>query len=289
MTSAEEFERSARPAMAGPAFARLGELRMRQGLLDDAQRLFEQAGSSAIARLGLAEVMLLRGKADECIGLTERVLMQLGASEPTVRASALELIVRALAAHGDTTSAAPHLEALEHTADVVGTDPLRASAAFARATLLREFGELAHAVSCYERAIQCYERSGAPFETARARADLAEVHDAMHHVDSAVREARLALASLQSLGAAREAARVKRLLDAIGDAAPGKHGAPLTPRQIEILRFIAQGMSNAEIAHRLALSEHTVKRHVANLLMKLGLSSRAAAAAYAAKEGLLQR
>ena len=61
----------------------------------------------------------------------------------------------------------------------------------------------------------------------------------------------------------------------------------LTPRQVEILRLVAQGLSNPEIAGRLDLSDHTVKRHVANLLTKLGLPSRAAAAAYAAQKGLL--
>jgi DNA-binding NarL/FixJ family response regulator len=61
----------------------------------------------------------------------------------------------------------------------------------------------------------------------------------------------------------------------------------MTPRQLEILRPVAKGESNPAIAKHLRLSQHTVKRHVANLLTRLGLSSRAAAAAYAAKRGLL--
>jgi DNA-binding NarL/FixJ family response regulator len=65
-------------------------------------------------------------------------------------------------------------------------------------------------------------------------------------------------------------------------------GTPsLTGRQIEILRFVSHGMSNADIAQRLKLSEHTVKRHVANLLLRLDLPSRAAAAVYATREGLI--
>jgi DNA-binding NarL/FixJ family response regulator len=64
-------------------------------------------------------------------------------------------------------------------------------------------------------------------------------------------------------------------------------GSRLTARQSEILRLVAQGLSNPEIAARLDLSEHTVKRHVANLFTRLRLSSRAAAAAYAARNGLL--
>ena len=61
----------------------------------------------------------------------------------------------------------------------------------------------------------------------------------------------------------------------------------LTGRELEVLRLVAQGLSNPDIAARLRLSDHTVKRHVANLLTKLRLPTRAAAAAYAAKQGLL--
>ena len=52
----------------------------------------------------------------------------------------------------------------------------------------------------------------------------------------------------------------------------------LTPRELDVLRLVAQGLSNPGIAHRIGLSEHTVHRHLANILRKLGLSSRAAAA-----------
>ena len=87
-----------------------------------------------------------------------------------------------------------------------------------------------------------------------------------------------------------EANRGRRLLRSLGGG-KGKGAASrapaLTHRQIEILRFVARGMSNGEIATRLELSEHTVKRHVANLLNRLDLPSRAAAAAYAAREGLI--
>ena len=62
----------------------------------------------------------------------------------------------------------------------------------------------------------------------------------------------------------------------------------LSPRESEILALVAHGLSNKQIAAQLTLSEHTVHRHVANILVKLGVSSRAAAAAYAAKHGLAE-
>ena len=61
----------------------------------------------------------------------------------------------------------------------------------------------------------------------------------------------------------------------------------LTPRELEVLRLVADGLSDADIADRLVLSPHTVHRHVANIRRKLGLHSRAAAAAYAVRTGLV--
>ena len=72
-----------------------------------------------------------------------------------------------------------------------------------------------------------------------------------------------------------------------GGARKQDRASALTDRQLEILKLVAQGLSNPEIAKRLKLSDHTVKRHVANLLTKLRLPTRAAAAAYAAQHGLL--
>jgi DNA-binding NarL/FixJ family response regulator len=61
----------------------------------------------------------------------------------------------------------------------------------------------------------------------------------------------------------------------------------LTRRELEVLGLLAQGMSNQQIAESLTISEHTVHRHVSNVLGKLGVSSRAAAAAQAGRLGLL--
>jgi len=70
-------------------------------------------------------------------------------------------------------------------------------------------------------------------------------------------------------------------------AAPGEAVTALTPRELEVLKLVGQGLSNPDIAQRLVLSEHTVHRHLANILRKLGLSSRAAAAAWGVRTGLI--
>jgi DNA-binding CsgD family transcriptional regulator len=70
-------------------------------------------------------------------------------------------------------------------------------------------------------------------------------------------------------------------------AVSGEAVSVLTPRELDVLKLVAQGLSSPDIARRLVLSEHTVHRHLANILRKLGLSSRAAAVAWGVRAGLV--
>ena len=282
MAATKELER-ARPAMVVQTLARLGELRMRQGRIDEAEALFEQAAGQPIARLGRAALALDRGKPEDAIAELTRFLGQVGDKEATVRAGALELLVRAHASAGDQRAAARALKELRTIAQSLGTEPLAASAAAAEGALLRASGDTAGAIDCLERAVSLYQSSGAPYEAARTRTDLAELQAAAGQRQAAERLARQASDAFRKLGAAGEEARAKRVLKPSGPASP----QPITGRQLEILRLVAKGMSNTEIARRLKLSDHTVKRHVANVLTKLRLPSRAAAVAFAAQQGLL--
>ena len=101
---------------------------------------------------------------------------------------------------------------------------------------------------------------------------------------------RVALPLLQKLGATREAERAASLLREVTVGTRTRAPAStsrLTAKEIEVLRLAAQGLTDKEIAARLHRSEHTIHRHVANILTRLDLQSRTAAVAYAAREGLL--
>jgi len=281
-----DFELS-RPPLIGQAFARLGDLRLRQGRLEDAAKLFEQAGSQPIARLGQVALALERGDPAGAAADVDRYLVQTGVAEPTVRAGALELAMRAHAALKEWAPAEQAQEELRDIAQALGTVPLALSVAAAEGDLLRQRGDAQGAASRFEEAAVLAERTGAPLEMARARLELSRTLATQGQKAGAEREARRALETFQALGAARDATRAAELLTDLAEA-PGAAEKPgLTTRQIEILRLVAQGLSNPEIAVRLRLSDHTVKRHVANLLTRLGLPSRAAAVAYAAQHGML--
>jgi len=99
--------------------------------------------------------------------------------------------------------------------------------------------------------------------------------------------ARASRQALEGIQAGREAPRAGALVSEPDAAAPGEAASVLTPRELDVLKLVAQGLSNPDIARRLALSEHTVHRHLANILRKLGLSSRAAAAAWGVRAGLV--
>ena len=76
-------------------------------------------------------------------------------------------------------------------------------------------------------------------------------------------------------------------VDALSRRGPGAHPTPLTPREIEVVRLVAEGKTNRTIAGELYVSEKTVDRHLSNVFTKLGISSRAAATAYAYEHALI--
>jgi len=97
----------------------------------------------------------------------------------------------------------------------------------------------------------------------------------------------LGLAQVLAALPGRQAERAGALVSEPDAAGTGEDASVLTPRELDVLKLVAQGLSNPDIAQRLFLSEHTIQRHLANILRKLGLSSRAAAAVWGARNGLL--
>jgi DNA-binding NarL/FixJ family response regulator len=98
--------------------------------------------------------------------------------------------------------------------------------------------------------------------------------------DEASAQLEAARATFLSLGARSGLAELNLLT---GERAPGA----LTEREVEVLRLVSTGLTNRRVAGRLSLSEKTVARHLSNIYGKLGLSSRAAATAYAYENGLV--
>ena len=120
-----------------------------------------------------------------------------------------------------------------------------------------------------------------PYEVARVRLATGRVLGTLGDTESARRELERACATSWELGATPDAEEAERLLGRDG------HAGGLTGREVEVLRLVASGQSNAQIAQTLVLSEKTVARHLSNIFVKLQVGSRTAAAAYAFEHRLV--
>jgi ATP/maltotriose-dependent transcriptional regulator MalT len=234
-----------------------------------------------------ARLALDAGEPRRAIELAERVLRQTSRERKLDRAPALALLVRAHVGCGGLEEAGAALESLREVARLVSTEALRASAELSEGLLAAAGGDHDQARRLFEDAVDRFHRVGAPFEAAQARIELARSLAALGRHEAAGREAAGGLDRLLELGADVEADRARRLL---GRPVPGACEGPelpgVTPREREVLGLLAEGLTNRQIAGRLVVSEHTVHRHVTNILRKLNLPSRTAAAAYAVRADL---
>jgi DNA-binding NarL/FixJ family response regulator len=290
-----------RPAEAAEGIVRLADLRRRQGRFDEAAALLAQAEShpfrtmgANLALLGRAALALDQDDATTAADLAERFLRSLPSEDRLDRSAALELLGLAQIARGALDQAANICTELQSIAAAVGTEPLRAAAGFLEGAVAAAQGDHEAARRWFEDTLDLYKRNGAPFEAARARLELARTLLALGRIQAASQQAQEARDSLQRLGAEPEAVRAAALLRDIEtrlhkQVAPSPGLADLTPREIAVLRLIAAGKSNQEIAAELVLSVRTVERHISNLYGKLdasGAAARATAIAYALRHDL---
>lgn len=285
-----------RPAEAAEGIVRLAELRRRQGRFDEAKALLQQAESHPFRMLGANLVLIARSAlsldlddAATAVDLAERFLRGLPAEDRLDRSAALELLAMAQIALGAADRAEQTCAELQSIAALVATEPLRASACFVEAAISAARGDHESARRRFEDTLDLYLRNGAPFETAQTRIGLARSLLALGRLQPARQQAQKAEDALQNLGAKREAARAADIMNEIesslqSDRDKTSDVISLTPREQEILRLVAAGKSNHEIAAALILSVRTVERHISNIYQKIGASgttARATATAYA--------
>lgn len=292
LASATDELAASRPAMTADGLVRLAELRRRQGRLVEAAEMFDRAEPHGLASLGRAELAFDRGDPRAAAEQAERYLRRMPTQNRTDRAAGLELLARSHVAAGNLDTARTAVAELSAIATLVATAPLQASASLAAGCLAAADGDADGARRHLEDAVDLYLKSGAPYELARARLELARTLGALGRTGAAVEEVQRAIDLLAELRAELELSRARRLLDALSVSpearrADGAAAAGLTPREIEVLRLVAEGLNNQAIGERLFVSEHTVHRHVANIFTKLSVSSRAAAVAQAARRNLL--
>ncbi len=293
LTAAVHGLQASRPPMVGDAIARLGELRRRQGRLEEAAELFARSETHTLSLLGRAALALDRDDPAEAAELADRYLRRFPDRGRVERSVGLELAIKALARQGAHEGAAAALSELREIAALAKTGPIRAAVCSSEGALAAAQGDNDAARRSFEDALDLLAASEARFEVGRVRLDLAGTLAALGREDGARRELEAALVDFREMGADGERARSEVMLRklqkttvALSATAIETPLGGLSPRELEVLALVADGRTNRDIAQRLVLSEHTVNRHVANILRKLGLPSRAAAASLAGRYGL---
>jgi ATP/maltotriose-dependent transcriptional regulator MalT len=271
----------AMPSFAAEGFYEIGEVRRRLGELVEAEAAFRRASDlGREPQPGLALVRLAQGKLDAAAGALRSALAQ--ETNRLVRAKLLPAQVEVAIAAGDSDSAAAAADELEGIAREYGSTALEAAAAAARGAVELARDDAPAALLSLRHAWDLWQAVDCPFEAAVARRMLGRACRALGDEDGADLALSGARVVFEQLGAALEARRTAELLGARAEP----NG--LTAREIEVLRLVAAGKSNREIAGELCLSVKTVARHLENIFCKLGVSSRTAATALAYKQGVVE-
>jgi DNA-binding NarL/FixJ family response regulator len=266
----------------GAASYQQGEAHRVLGEFADAEAAYQRAGHwGREPQPGLALLRLAQGRTGAAEAAVRRVLGETG--DRLARARLLPAATEILLAAGDAAAAWEAAGELAAIAETYGTPALLAVADHARGAVLLERGDAGAAVAALRAAWRAWRELEAPYEAARSRLLIGLACRALGDEDAAAMELDAARSALARLGAAPDLERLERLArpDAAGTAG-------LTERELEVLRLVAAGKTNAAIGSALHLAAKTVDRHVSNIYAKLGVSSRAAATAYAYQHQLVR-
>jgi DNA-binding NarL/FixJ family response regulator len=265
------------PAL-GLAHYQRGELHRLRGELDAAGEAYREASRFGHEpNPGFALLRLAEGDVDGAVRAVRRMLEEHGPGP--ARSGLLAAAVEVSLAAGDTPGAREVADELASLAATVDTEVVSALADHARGTVLLASGDVSAAIAALRTACKAWRELQMPYEVARTRFQLGLAYRTAGDDDAAELELDAARSAFESLGASVDLARI----DSVTRAG---HGV-LTERECEVLRLVAAGMTNREIAGELVISEHTVSRHLQNMFMKLGVTSRAAATAYAFQHHLV--
>lgn len=245
-----------------------GDIHRSRGQYDDARTAYERA---SWADSGRALLLHATGATDLAVAGIRAALAT--SVDPCDRALLLPAAVQVMAAT-DPMEAATLAAELVGIGEIFTSSLLQARGLVALAEVALARGDAAEATDTARRAVAAYEGLGIPAELSRA-----------HELAAAAHRARgdEAAASLEQASVHRITAQLG--LTAPSPATPRAREAPVSSRELDVLRLLAGGATNREIATALTLSPRTIDRHVSNIFAKIGVTTRAAAAALAVERG----
>jgi ATP/maltotriose-dependent transcriptional regulator MalT len=277
----ERFSQSRKPE-AGAAFYRLAELHRVRGEYTAAETAYREAARwLRNPQPGMALLRLAQGQNAAAGSSIRRIAEEV--REPGSRARVLESYVEIVLAIGDVTGARVAADELQVIAHRFNAPWISAMSSRATGAVLLAVGDLKRALAELRRSWVLWCELDAPYEAARTRVLIASVCKKLDDCDAAKLELEMAHEVFLRLGAAPDLARLKEF----STKTKQSDAVPLTAREIQILKLVATGSTNRGIATKLDISEKTVARHISNIFNKLGISSRAAATAFAYQRQLV--
>lgn len=277
----QRFGQGMNQVAAAQAFYRQGEVHRLQGDLVAAEEAYKDASRCGWEpQPGLALLRLAQGNPSAAAGAIRRVVAE--ATHPYLRVALLPAHVEIMLAVGDREEALRAAQELEELAEHYQSFALRGVARQTRALIHLADGDPRAALGALRKASEVWQELQAPYEMARVRILVALACRSLGDEDTAALELEAARHVFEQLGAAPDVNRVDSIAQ---PARPEAHG--LSSRELAVLRLVAAGKSNRDIASDLFISEHTVARHLQNIFTKLGVSSRTAASAFAYEHHLV--
>jgi DNA-binding CsgD family transcriptional regulator len=276
---ANESFQTSRPA--GAAMYRIAELHRLRGEFEEAEKTYQQAAAWNRAQPGLALMRLAQGDVDAANVSIRRAFADI--HEPSRRVPVLEAYVEIVLAAHDLASGRIGADELTEIAERYDAPLLHAISERAMGSVLLAEHKAESALARLRRSWALFTELSAPYQEACTRVLIALACRQLKDEDAALHEFSAARQVFHDLGAGPDLERLESLLRKKVQTG----NEVLTDREIEVLRLIASGMSNRDIATKLRISEKTVARHVSNIFVKLDVSSRAAATAYAFQHHLM--
>jgi len=278
----ERLAHAADKYATGAALYRQAEVYRAHGQFAEAEDAYREASRwGREPQPGLALLRLAAGSNGAAEAAIRRAVAE--TTDRLSRAKLLPAHIEIMLTVGDVPAAREAADELSAIAHDYATPALCAVAGHALGAVLLAEGDARAALGALRGAWEAWQELDAPYEAARVRVLIAVGCRALGDEESAALELDAARRIFGKLGATPDLTRIENLNPKYTDGAA--HG--LTARELQVLRLVATGKTNHAIAADLVLAEKTVDRHVTNIFTKLGVSSRAAATAYAYEHRLL--
>ena len=281
-----------RPTQIRACSVRLADLKRRQGKWSEAEKLLKEVESHPLKPLFYSALYYDKGEYESALESADKYLRRILVKEKAERTVGVELLLRVYIKLGKLEQAKELLNELSDISESINTLPIKASFLSADGIYNSAAGNYDTARQNLEDAVDIFDKIKLPFESARNRVVLSEILIKLNRPAQAEGELNIAISKFKELGAESDLGKAKHLLKNLykKNFDTEKNKYEFTGRELEVLRLIAEGKNNEEIAEKLFLSIRTVEKHLTNIYSKLGISgksARAYAASYAITHKLI--